>query len=137
MNRAIIAELVKLYKGSDLGMRLLAYDGRKSLYTAGELPFTLKEFNIKLVEQDDGISGPKREREYKVVIKFVARADLHHLGQFLGGKRADAPQEALQILDIVMRELSSKRYCPVGRSFFSPNIRTPQRLGEGVDFITG
>lgn len=44
-----------------------------------------------------------------MVIKFVARANLHHLGQFLAGKRADAPQEALQILDIVLRELSSKR----------------------------
>ncbi|XP_042518016.1 protein argonaute 10-like [Macadamia integrifolia] len=137
LNRAIMAELVKLYKGSDLGMRLPAYDGRKSLYTAGELPFTSKEFHIKLLEEDDGISGPKREREYKVVIKFVARADLHHLGQFLAGKRADAPQEALQILDIVMRELSSKRYCPVGRSFFSPDIRTPQRLGEGVESWCG
>jgi len=51
----------------------------------------------------------RREREYRVVIKFVARANLHHLGQFLAGKRADAPQEALQILDIVLRELSSKR----------------------------
>ncbi|XP_043692364.1 protein argonaute 10-like [Telopea speciosissima] len=137
MNRAIMAELVKLYKESDLGKRLPAYDGRKCLYTAGELPFTSKEFNIKLVEEDDGISAPKREREYKVVIKFVARAHLHHLSQFLASKRADAPQEALQILDIVMRELSSQRYCPVGRSFFSPDIRTPQRLGEGVESWCG
>lgn len=51
----------------------------------------------------------RRERQYKVVIRFVARANMHHLGQFLAGKRADAPQEALQILDIVLRELSSKR----------------------------
>ncbi|GMP77179.1 hypothetical protein CsSME_00033543 [Camellia sinensis var. sinensis] len=137
VNRAIMAELVKLYKESDLGKRLPAYDGRKSLYTAGELPFAWKEFNIKLVDEEDGINGPKRERVYKVVIKFVARANLHHLGQFLAGKRADAPQEALQILDIVLRELSSKRYCPVGRSFFSPDIRKPQRLGDGLESWCG
>ncbi|XP_030973791.1 protein argonaute 10 isoform X1 [Quercus robur] len=137
VNRAIMAELVRLYKESDLGTRLPAYDGRKSLYTAGELPFAWKEFKIKLVDQEDGINGPKREREYKVVIKFVARANMHHLGQFLAGKRADAPQEALQILDIVLRELSSKRYCPVGRSFFSPDIRTPQRLGDGLESWCG
>lgn len=35
---------------------------------------------------------------------------MYQLGQFLAGKRADAPQEALQILDIVLRELSNKRY---------------------------
>ncbi|KAB2009410.1 hypothetical protein ES319_D10G164800v1 [Gossypium barbadense] len=137
MNRAIMAELVKLYKGSVLGMRLPAYDGRKSLYTAGEFPFSWKEFSVKLVDEDDGINGPKREREYKVVVKFVARANMHHLGQFLAGKRADAPQEALQILDIVLRELSTKRYCPIGRSFFSPDIRAPQRLGDGLESWCG
>ncbi|KAB2625479.1 protein argonaute 10 [Pyrus ussuriensis x Pyrus communis] len=137
VNRAIMAELVRLYKESDLGMRLPAYDGRKSLYTAGELPFAWKEFNIKLVDEQDGIVGRTRERVYNVVIKFVARADMHHLGQFLVGKCADAPQEALQILDIVLRELSNKRYCPIGRSFFSPDIRTPQRLGEGLESWCG
>ncbi|GAY54079.1 protein argonaute 10 [Citrus sinensis] len=137
VNRAIMAELVRLYKESDLGMRLPAYDGRKSLYTAGELPFVWKEFKIKLVDELDGINGPKRVREYKVVIKFAARANMHHLGQFLAGKRADAPQEALQILDIVLRELSTKRYCPIGRSFFSPSIRTPQRLGDGLESWCG
>ncbi|KAJ7954827.1 Argonaute family protein [Quillaja saponaria] len=136
VNRDIMAELVRLYKESDLGMRLPAYDGRKSLYTAGELPFAWKEFKITLVDEVDRTSGPK-EREYHVVIKFVARANLHHLGQFLAGKRADAPQEALQILDIVLRELSTKRYCPIGRSFFSPDIRRPQRLGEGLESWCG
>ncbi|XP_020207885.1 protein argonaute 10 isoform X2 [Cajanus cajan] len=136
VNRSIIAELVRLYKESDLGMRLPAYDGRKSLYTAGQLPFAWREFKIKLVDEEDGVNGPK-EREYRVVIKFVARANLHHLGQFLAGKRADAPQEALQILDIVLRELSTKRYCPIGRSFFSHDIRTPQRLGEGLQSWCG
>lgn len=59
VNRAIMAELVRLYKESALGMRLPAYDGRKSLYTAGELPFAWKEFKIKLVDEEDGINGPK------------------------------------------------------------------------------
>ncbi|KAK7345915.1 hypothetical protein VNO77_16531 [Canavalia gladiata] len=137
VNRSIIAELVRLYKESDLGMRLPAYDGRKSLYTAGALPFSWREFKIKILDDEDGVNGPRREREYRVVIKFAARANLHHLGQFLAGKRADAPQEALQILDIVLRELSSKRFCPIGRSFFSPNIRTRQRLGEGLESWCG
>lgn len=54
-----MAELVKLYKESDLGMRLPAYDGRKSIYTAGELPFSWKEFTIRLIDEDDVINGPK------------------------------------------------------------------------------
>jgi len=54
-----MAELVRLYRDSDLGMRLPAYDGRKSLYTAGELPFAWKEFIIKLSDEEDVINGPK------------------------------------------------------------------------------
>lgn len=50
-----MAELVRLYRETELGMRLPAYDGRKSLYTAGVLPFTSKEFVVKITEEDDGL----------------------------------------------------------------------------------
>ena len=29
------------------------------------------------------------------------------------------------------------RYCPIGRSFFSPDIRAPQRLGDGLESWCG
>ena len=79
----------------------------------------------------------RRERNFKVVIKFAARADLHHLGEFLQGRQADAPQEALQVLDIVLRELPTQRFCPVGRSFYSPNLGRRQQLGEGLESWRG
>ncbi|GJM98059.1 hypothetical protein PR202_ga15034 [Eleusine coracana subsp. coracana] len=132
VNRAIIAELVRLYRASDLGMRLPAYDGRKILYTAGTLPFDAREFVVRLTDEDDGTGVPPREREYRVAIKFAARADLHHLREFIAGRQADAPQEALQVLDIVLRELGNQRYVAIGRSFYSPDIRKPQRLGDGL-----
>ncbi|KAF9589390.1 hypothetical protein IFM89_023422 [Coptis chinensis] len=138
LNRAVMAQLVKLYRESDLGMRLPAYDGKNSLYTAGLLPFTSKEFSITLVDEGHNINDASlesfkgykaadlwftlqssegsnlgffesRRREFKAMIKFVARADLQHLQQFLAGKVADTPQEALQVLDIVLRELSTQR----------------------------
>lgn len=51
----------------------------------------------------------RRERLFTVAIKFASRADLHHLKLFLQGRQADAPQEALQVLDIVLRELPTAR----------------------------
>lgn len=97
-----------------------------------------------------------------MVIKFAARADLHHLGMFLQGRQADAPQEALQVLDIVLRELPTSRYVcalhdfliillsflcsdhsarfrysPVGRSFYSPDLGRRQPLGEGLESWRG
>ncbi|CAN0891403.1 Protein argonaute 1 [Linum grandiflorum] len=137
VNRAVINQLVALYRESHLAKRLPAYDGRKSLYTAGPLPFQSKEFRITLVDEDDGTGAQRREREFRVVIKLAARADLHHLGQFLQGKQADAPQEALQVLDIVLRELPNSRYSPVGRSFYSPNLGRRQPLGDGLESWRG
>jgi len=60
VNRAIMAELVRLYRASDLGMRLPAYDGRKNLYTAGTLPFDAREFVVRLTDEDDGTGVPPR-----------------------------------------------------------------------------
>ncbi|XP_042505573.1 protein argonaute 1-like [Macadamia integrifolia] len=137
VNRAVMEQLVRLYRESHLGRRLPAYDGRKSLYTAGPLPFTSREFSITLVDEDDGTGAPRRERPFRVVIKMAARADLHHLGLFLQGKQADAPQEALQVLDIVLRELPTARYSPVGRSFYSPDLGRRQPLGEGLESWRG
>ncbi|KAL6882616.1 hypothetical protein ACP4OV_011306 [Aristida adscensionis] len=135
VNRAVMGELVTLYRQSDLGGRLPAYDGRKSLYTAGPLPFTSRTFEITLQDEEDSLGsaqgGPRRERVFRVVIKFAARADLQHLGMFLAGRQADAPQEALQVLDIVLREL------PTARSFYSPNLGRRQQLGEGLESWRG
>ncbi|CAL5040618.1 unnamed protein product [Urochloa decumbens] len=136
-SRSVMEELVKLHKMSYLGGRLPAYDGRKSLYTAGPLPFTSKEFHITILEEDDGSGAERRQKTYKVVIKFAARADLRRLEQFIAGRQAEAPQEALQVLDIVLRELPTARYAPFGRSFFSPDLGRRRSLGEGIESWRG
>ncbi|MCL7033427.1 hypothetical protein MKW94_016174, partial [Papaver nudicaule] len=55
VNRALMKQLVNLYQNSQLGGRLPAYDGRQSLFTAGELPFTSRDFSITLPNDDDGM----------------------------------------------------------------------------------
>ncbi|GKV21484.1 hypothetical protein SLEP1_g31460 [Rubroshorea leprosula] len=133
VNRDVVEKLVELYRESHLGKRLPVYDGRKSLYTAGPLPFSTKEFRILLGDEDDGSGAPRRKGEFKVIIEFAARADLHQLRLFLEGRQADAPQEALKVLGIVLRKMPNTRYCPVGRSFYSPNLGRRQPLGEGLE----
>ncbi|KAJ0965427.1 hypothetical protein J5N97_026565 [Dioscorea zingiberensis] len=81
--------------------------------------------------------GWRREKPFKVVIKFAARADLHHLELFLSGKQAKAPQEALQVLDIVLRESPTASYLPVGRSFYPPDLGERHSLGEGLESLSG
>ena len=56
-NREVLNELIKLHGKSTLGGKLPAYDGRKSLYTAGSLPFDSEEFVVTLVDRE------KKEKE--------------------------------------------------------------------------
>lgn len=60
---------MRLYRESHLGKRLPAYDGRKSLYTAGPLPFVSKEFRIVLIDEDDGTGG-QRFIDYQLSIQI-------------------------------------------------------------------
>ncbi|XP_050204990.1 protein argonaute 5 [Mercurialis annua] len=143
VNRDVISQLIRLFRESHLGNRRAAYDGRKSIYTAGPLPFESKEFVVKLPDSDGNAAGSssasskKREREFKVVIKFASKADLHHLKQFLIGRQMDAPQETIQALDIVLRATPSEKYTIVGRSFFSPELGRTGVLGDGVEYWRG
>ncbi|KAJ0965451.1 hypothetical protein J5N97_026589 [Dioscorea zingiberensis] len=98
------------------------YDRVSLVYTAGPLLFTSNNFEIALYDKKDGAAAQRRERPFKVVIKFAARADLHHLELVLSGKQAKAPQEALQVLDIVLRESPTASYLPVGWSFYPPDL---------------
>lgn len=59
LNKAIIAELVKLHKDVDLGKRIPVFDGRRTIYTAGLLPFNSKEFTITLGVDDEWIGITK------------------------------------------------------------------------------
>ena len=55
----------------------------------------------------------------QVKIEFVASVSLLELKKFLSGKQSgEIPQDAVEALDIVMREMPSLYYTPVGQSFF-------------------
>ncbi|PWA91206.1 Argonaute/Dicer protein, PAZ [Artemisia annua] len=122
--------LIDQYQATHLGNRGLAYDGNKSAFSAGPLPFDNKEFVIVVPEKDG------RQREFKVAVKFAATKDIDHLRQFLSGRQHDNPQETIQALDIVLREAASHERIIVGRSIFSTAFEMGP-LGDGVDYCRG
>ncbi|XP_076919981.1 protein argonaute MEL1-like [Bidens hawaiensis] len=128
--REIMKLLSDSFGASHLGNLKLAYDGNKSAFAAGSLPFESKEFVIKITERNG------REREFKVTIKFAAKKDLHHLRQFLSGRQHDLPQETIQAFDVVLRESASKDREVIGRSLFSPKFGNGS-LGDGIEFWKG
>ncbi|KAF7823308.1 protein argonaute 5-like isoform X1 [Senna tora] len=142
INRMVMSQLTQLYLESHLGKRIPAYDGRKSLYTAGPLPFSSKEFVVKLVDDEEhgkssGSARKKREREFKVTIRFASKPDLHSLHQFIKRLHLESPQETIQALDVVLRASPSEKYTVVGRSFFSPTLGPTGELGDGIEYWRG
>lgn len=51
----------------------------------------------------------KREREFKVTIKFASKTDLYNLTQFLRRMQLDCPYETIQALDVALRATPSEK----------------------------
>ncbi|XP_044983960.1 protein argonaute 12-like [Hordeum vulgare subsp. vulgare] len=132
-NRSIINQLIKLYK-EHLDGRLPVYDGRKSLYTAGALPFKNKVFVVKLA---NAAKGNQREEEYKVTVKLASNLDMYSLRQFLAGRNRELPQDTIQALDIALRECPTTKYVSISRSFFSQSFGHGGAIGNGVECWRG
>ncbi|XP_068309885.1 protein argonaute 5-like, partial [Pyrus communis] len=139
INRDVIDQLVKLYKESRLGNRIPAYDGMKSIYTAGPLPFASKEFVVTLPEKDDhedssaAAAGSKRSREFKVTLKLSSKPDLYQLQQFLQSQQHESPQEETQVLDVALRAAPPEKYS----SFATELGQKGGDLGEGQEYWRG
>ncbi|KAM0822177.1 hypothetical protein ACQ4PT_071667 [Festuca glaucescens] len=103
-NRSIINELVRLHR-QYLDGRLPVYDGRKSIYTAGALPFKNKEFVIKLVNAN---RGNQREEEYRVAIKHASNLDLYNLQQFLADISATSFYKAQPVMAFAVEYLNPR-----------------------------
>ncbi|KAB2614892.1 protein argonaute 5-like [Pyrus ussuriensis x Pyrus communis] len=140
INKDVIKQLVKLYKESHLGNRIPAYDGMKSIYTAGPLPFASKEFVVKLAEREGSAVAAGsflRDREFKVTLKLASKPDLHQLQQFLRGQQHESPQDVLQVLNVVLRATTSEKYTVVGRSFFGVELGQKDDFVEGLEYWRG
>uniref|UniRef100_A0A0C9S839 TSA: Wollemia nobilis Ref_Wollemi_Transcript_12440_3188 transcribed RNA sequence n=1 Tax=Wollemia nobilis TaxID=56998 RepID=A0A0C9S839_9CONI len=106
-----------------------AYDGHKSLYTT-------KSFG-QLVELDvvlaNGEGGELRRRvgKYHITFRQANKINLTNLGQYLAGDPVPLPQEALQVMDVVLRQAALKHFVEKGRSFFGKHFTT-QPLDGGL-----
>ncbi|KAM7267366.1 hypothetical protein ACFE04_009532 [Oxalis oulophora] len=149
INRLIIEQLGTQYGASHLGDLKVAYDGRNNIYTAGELPFQSRDFEVRL--QDKAVnsqpaaassskpssSKPRRERIFTVTIMFVAKLDTYGLNEFLARRQTEIPHETIHLLDVVLRTTPSLKYTVVGRSFFDLSLGEKGPLGNGMEYWRG
>lgn len=110
-----------------------AYDGQRALYTARELAEQV-ELDVEFIQDNE---GPRRRNNlYKITLREASKIDMGLLHEYLSGKHRILPQESLQALDIVLREVACKFFLPKGRCFFGSHFGESS-LGGGLQAYRG
>ncbi|KAK2971923.1 hypothetical protein RJ640_011704 [Escallonia rubra] len=140
---------------TELAGKDFAYDGEKSLFTVGALPRNKLEFTVVLEDissnRNNGNCSPanghgspngndrKRARRpyqsktFKVEISFAAKIPMQAIALALRGQESENSQEALRVLDIILRQHAAKQGCLLVRqSFFHNEPRNFADVGGGV-----
>ncbi|KAL9453733.1 hypothetical protein AB3S75_009356 [Citrus x aurantiifolia] len=155
IGRKVVDKLYQTYS-AELDGKRFAYDGEKSLYTVGPLPQNKFEFTVVLEEsrakqqngsprgRDSPIGPGKRSKHsfqsktFMVEISFSTKIPLRSIALALKGNEVDNTQDALRVLDIVLRQQAANRGCLLVRqSFFHDDSRNLVDVGGGVSGIRG
>ncbi|CAO2184938.1 unnamed protein product [Urochloa humidicola] len=150
--RSVIEKLQQTY-ATELANKDFAYDGEKSLFTIGALPQVKNEFTVVVEDVSTGKTpangspgndsppGADRKRArrpyntktYKVELSFAAKIPMSAIAHALRGQESEHTQEAIRVIDIILRQHSAKQGCLLVRqSFFHNNPSNFVDLGGGV-----
>ncbi|CAN1220059.1 Protein argonaute 16 [Linum perenne] len=157
IGRKLMDKLYQTYSSEFSGKRF-AYDGEKALYTVGPLPQKKLEFTVVLEDSvskgygsilsEHGSPGSTSKRSkhsmgtktFKVEINYAAMIPLKPVVLALKGVEADsgAIQDAVRVLDIILRQQAASRGCLLVRqSFFHDDSRNYTDVGQGVSGLRG
>ncbi|CAN4099094.1 unnamed protein product [Withania somnifera] len=130
---------------TELAGKDFAYDGEKSLFTIGSLPRNKLENNGINGNSSPGGHGsptetdrkrlrrPYQSKTYKVEISFAAKIPMQAIANALRGQESENSQEALRVLDIILRQHAAKQGCLLVRqSFFHNDPKNFADVGGGV-----
>lgn len=112
-----------------------AFDGKKNLYSYPELPLNGKELCETVSIYDEERQANK---DVTVTIKYANTVDISVINDYMrNGSSCSVPQDAIQALDIVLRQPAANKFVTVGRSFFTQPSGRVISLGDGLDLWYG
>lgn len=157
IGRKLMDKLYQTYS-AELANKRFAYDGEKCLYSIGPLPQNKLEFTVVLEESyakpeygnsggngsPNGI-GKKSKRSFqsktfKIELSFATKIPMKSIFTALKGSEVDngSTQDALRVLDIILRQQAANRGCLLVRqSFFHDDSRNFTDVGGGVTGVRG
>ncbi|XP_043688821.1 protein argonaute 16-like [Telopea speciosissima] len=155
IGRKVIDKLYQTYC-SELAGKNFVYDGEKSLYTVGPLPQNNFEFTVVLEDSSlrrngsPGLNGSPSEADRKrskrsyqsktfnVEINFATKIPLKSIASAIKGNEVGSTQDALRVLDIILRQQAANSGCLLVRqSFFHDDVRNLTSVGGGVSGCRG
>ncbi|KAK7300313.1 hypothetical protein RJT34_11156 [Clitoria ternatea] len=153
VGRKVIDRVQETYD-SELNGKDFAYDGEKTLFTLGSLARNKLEFTVVLEDvtsnrnngncSPDGHGSPNegdrkrmrrpyRAKTFKVEISFASKIPLQAISNALKGQESENYQEAIRVLDIILRQHAAKQGCLLVRqSFFHNQPNNYSDVGGGV-----
>ncbi|KAK7274510.1 hypothetical protein RIF29_15602 [Crotalaria pallida] len=149
IGRKIIDKISETY--DELKVTNFAYDGEKSLFTISSLPdkklhFTavMDEVSAKRIGRDGSpenynegkdkkMRRDSRAKTFTVELRYAAKIPIQAIANALRGQDSEHFQNAVRVLDIILRQHASKQGCLLVRqSFFHDNPRNYTDIGGGV-----
>ncbi|QCE01526.1 protein argonaute 4-like [Vigna unguiculata] len=154
VGRKVLDRVQETYN-SELNGKDFAYDGEKTLFTLGSLARNRLEFTVVLEDvvstgRNNGNASPEgngefsesdkkrmrrpnRAKTFKVEINFASKIPLQAIVNALRGQDSDNYQEAIRVLDIILRQHAAKQGCLLVRqSFFHNDPKNFADVGGGV-----
>ncbi|KAL2943015.1 Protein argonaute 4A [Bienertia sinuspersici] len=140
IGRKVLDKLHETYE-SELGGKQFAYDGEKTLFTLGDLPRKkLESVGRGGSPGEEDTNGdkkrfrrPQRSKTYKVELTYATKIPLQAITIALRGQDSEHFQEAVRVLDTILRQHAARQGCLLVRqSFFHNEPRNFTDIGGGV-----
>ncbi|XP_019434369.1 PREDICTED: protein argonaute 4A-like [Lupinus angustifolius] len=152
VGRKVLDKVHETY-ASELNGKDFAYDGEKTLFTVGSLARNKLEFQVVLEDvtsnRNNGNLSPEhgspnetdkkrmrrpyRAKTFKVELSFASKIPMQAIANALRGQESENFQEAIRVLDIILRQHAAKQGCLLVRqSYFHNDPKNFADVGGGV-----
>ncbi|RID41562.1 hypothetical protein BRARA_J01515 [Brassica rapa] len=156
IGRKILEKVQETYR-TDLGSKYFASDGEKTLFTVGALPSNKLDFSVVLEDTPSSRNNtgnaspnesndadrkrsrrPNQSKKFMVEISYAARIPMQAIASALQGKETDYIQDAIRVLDVILRQSAARQGCLLVRqSFFHNDVQNFVHVGGGVTGVRG
>lgn len=130
IGRKILAKVQETYQ-TDLGSKHFAYDGDKILFTVGPLPNNKLDFSVVLEDMSCTRSNTStsdantkrlrphnQSKRFNVAISFAAKISMQAIQGALQGKETNDLQDAVRVLDVILRQNAATKLVYIFLIFF-------------------